>query len=385
MDNPDNSNEQLALFRFEAENFRVLRKFHWQPDGVVLLCGANGVGKSSALAAMRFLRDFLKRGLQDAVRFAGGPRSLPNRAIGAKEPVTFSLQLNPVRWELTISADGEGVNSLIGEKLMRGEEVVAERKLFDPTWTVRGELRQNAPNSSLLEAVWLADQPGWLRRFRDFTLSMRIYGRFDNEAISNPRPGDDGDDFLSLDGRNLTYVLESWKKAQRKHGNRFDWVVKACRAAFPELFEDLEFDRNSADFYPPDSRNADDRLPLRLAADGLKAALLCLTAVAGTSEGGVVAIDEFESHLHPYAIRQILKSIRELAETRNLTVVLTTHSPFAMNEFRSEPEQFYVIEPGPKPTPLPLSALHDADWLEQFSLGDLYDRGDIAAQAGKKR
>ena len=116
-----------------------------------------------------------------------------------------------------------------------------------------------------------------------------------------------------------------------------------------------------------------------LAADGLLIGLLHLTAVAGAPHGAIVAIDEVDNHLHPHAIRHLIAAMRERAEERELTVILTTHSPVVMNEFRGQREQLYVFESGRSPQPVKVTEIHDEEWLMQFYLGDLYDRMQFGA------
>lgn len=118
-------------------------------------------------------------------------------------------------------------------------------------------------------------------------------------------------------------------------------------------------------------------MPIHLASDGVLVGLLHLTAVASASDGMIIAIEEMENQLHPFAIRTILAAIRERADAENLTVLLTTHSPVLMNEFRDTPEDFLVFEPGPSPSVHRLSEIRDPDWLAHFQLGDLYDRGEF--------
>lgn len=132
-------------------------------------------------------------------------------------------------------------------------------------------------------------------------------------------------------------------------------------------------------YSPPNSTDPADGLPPNLAADGLLTGLLQLTAVAGAPSGSIIAFDEMENHLHPHAIRSILDAMRRQADERNLTIIVTTHSPVVMNTFRRQPEQFFVLQRGATRTPIPLNELHDEDWLAAFSLGDLYDRLDFAA------
>ncbi len=95
-------------------------------------------------------------------------------------------------------------------------------------------------------------------------------------------------------------------------------------------------------------------------------------AVCSAPDGGIVAIDEPENGLHPYAIRNILGAIREHADEHNLTVLLATHSPVVLDEFKEEPDKVYVMaQTGPEQL-VRLDKLKDPDWLSHFSLGNLY-------------
>ena len=98
-------------------------------------------------------------------------------------------------------------------------------------------------------------------------------------------------------------------------------------------------------------------------------------AVAGAKPGTLVLIDEFENSLHPYAIRQLVRAMREWAAKRDLTIVLAGHSAALLDEFREDPSRVFVMElpqPGQPPMPRRLTDYHDPEWLKHFSLGELY-------------
>jgi hypothetical protein len=73
--------------------------------------------------------------------------------------------------------------------------------------------------------------------------------------------------------------------------------------------------------------------------------------------------------------------MRQQAEDRDLTILLTTHSPVVMNAFKGYEDQFYVLSQpaSPEPVPRSLDELYDKDWLAHFVLGDLYEREKIVA------
>jgi predicted ATPase len=232
-----------------------------------------------------------------------------------------------------------------------------------------------------------SDIPPEVATMIDLVREIRIYRTYRLDQIREPQSGVDVEAHLLPNGRNVWNVLRNWRAAPRKYRDQFRWVVDALREAFPELVLDLEFDTEGQTvvgrFYPPNAPTASDSLPLSLAADGLLVGILHLTAVAGAPEGSILAFDEMENQLHPHAIRAILKAMRQISEERNLTIVLTTHSPIVMNEFKGHEDQFYVLESGHEDLPVPLDKALDPDWLAHFSLGDLYDREDFAAQKAR--
>lgn len=187
--------------------------------------------------------------------------------------------------------------------------------------------------------------------------------------------------YLLPTGFNLWAVLRRWQaqeQAPAGYPMALDWVLAEARKAFPDIFADLEFDETTGEprFRIP---GEDQGLQVHLAADGLLVGLMHLTAVGGAPPGSILAFDEMENQLHPHAIRSILAAMRARAAELDLTIILTTHSPVLMNEFKGHEHQFHVLEPGRTTLPIPLDEARDPDWLAHFSLGDLYDREDFAA------
>jgi predicted ATPase len=116
------------------------------------------------------------------------------------------------------------------------------------------------------------------------------------------------------------------------------------------------------------------------AANGWLIALLHLAAVASTQLAGAVAIDEIENGLHPHAIRRLIQGMRDWAAQTGISIVLSTHSPVVLDQFKEEPDHLFVMEPGRERLPMKLDDLHDPEWLAHFSLGDLYAHDEFGAQ-----
>ena len=366
-------------FTLRINNFRTLKRLEWSPHGVCLLAGYNGAGKSTVLKSLSFLRGAYLRGVHNALSFVGGRDWVRHRTSASTDAVCVELEMGGVVWTLMLPIEENRVAHYHGEYIQQAGEVILHVPPHQRSYIYKEQERSRDTTRSELRVYETIEQPDWLESFVAFVRGIRCYDVWNLHELSTPRPEDKDDSYLHPTGRNLAHVLRNWRVAPRQFRHQFEWVRTSIKRAFPDLIEDMEYIDDRLVFYPPGSTSPDDFLPLHLAADGLLTGLLQLTAVAGARDRSLIAFDEVENQLHPHAIRSILSSMRELADERDLTILLTTHSPVVMNAFREEPEQFYVLEVGESRQPVSLLDLHDEDWLAQFSLGDLYDRLDFGA------
>jgi predicted ATPase len=364
--------------KLHAQNFLGLERVAWEPEGVSIIVGPNGSGKTSLLQAFAFLQRVFSQSVPRAIEHLGGTRGLKRRGAAADAPVLLGLTVEDLRWELDLFVQDGAVVEFPGERLYVGDELVLRRVMFSNEWSLGTERiidRLEDEPRSCLRAAWERDHDPRFSPLVDALKWLRIYDQKWSVPYLWEKPASITAVNLDVAGRNLFSVLHHWRAAPRRSDNRYEWIRDKARQAFYDIFDDLDIEAHgdvvTARFYSPGS---DEGLPIRRAADGLIVGLLHLTAIAGTPPGGLVTIDEMENHLHPHAIRVILAAMRERAEERDLRIVLTTHSPVLMNEFEGHTGRFFVTEPGRDRTPVRLDELHDPRFLAQFALGDLYER-----------
>lgn len=362
----------MHSIRIRARHFRVYETFDWQPEGLCLLAGANGAGKTTALDMFTFLRGVFWDGHESALASVGGTHL--RRTGSGEEPMQIELEVGEVRWLLRFPLTHAGLEGSYGEELYRGDELILRAAMFSEEWYLGTEQRSLDAARCCAKVLWDRQEPEWMLPFVEVVRELRVYQSYWLNRVRSSQATDGRNRFLHGTGQNLWSVLASWKLASMRNEGRFEWVVAKLREAFPDLFRSLEFDNGLPWFFGPDDTDPADGLPPHVQADGLLTGILHLTALAGAQPGSIVMFDEVENQLHPHAIRVILAAMSELAADRELTIVVTTHSPVVMDTFRQDPDQFYVLEPASSVQPVPLDQLHDPDWLAQFSLGELYDR-----------
>lgn len=368
-------------FRLVARDYRVLRRLDWSPPpGVSLLTGPNGSGKTTTLSAFKFLRGLFTFGHERALGFVRGVH-LRRRDARTEDPVHFELHVGDVHWTLDLPVDARGLVSNYGESLAHGEDVVVRAAMFQQEWYYRHKQRSFDDIRCCARFVWDHEEPEWMRPLVDLVKKIRIYDAYRLDLVRGPTQEGERRTYLHPTGENLWRVLNTWKSAPRRHEDQFAWVIAAMRRAFPDVVGDLELEGETPHgmIFPPNATSPDDGTPASLEADGVLTGLLHLTAVAGAPAGSLLAFDEMENQLHPFAIRSLLASMREMAERRSLKILLTTHSPVLMNAFEGQEDQLFVMEPEREVSPAALSSMHDPAWFTSFSLGRRYERGDFGA------
>jgi predicted ATPase len=363
-------------------NFRVIRNFSWSPGtGVCLLAGPNGSGKTTTLDALSFLKALFTRGHEIAFNTVGGEFF---RSIHAEEgdPTSFELKAGDVKWRLKFPMSSSGLMGTFGEELWHGQDLILQTKMFEDKWKLGGVPQEFEDSRCCAKLFWDRGTPEWMRPFVNLLSDFRIHkSPWLNQV--HERDASNSHTYLHPTGKNLWAVLANWKAAQIRYGKQFDWVMGCMSRAFPDITGVIEFDRGIPIIYGPGSVDVEHGLPSARMADGFLTGLIHLTATAGARSGSTIAFDEVENQLHPHALRSILASMRERAEAQGLTIILTTHSPVVMNTFKGQESKFYVLDKrSSNVVPVALNELHNPDWLEHFSLGDLYEGEQFGAPLG---
>lgn len=361
-------------FRLQVRNYRGLREVDWSPQGVCALVGANGSGKTTLLDVPALLGDALDRGLARALEQHGGIANARNMHAGAGEPYYFAITLDDLTWSLAPVQTGNGFRPM--EMLSRGKQVLLNR---EPGADNAMIWAKEEPARDVLAFSIASKDRDEVKPLAELLARYRIYGQYDIVSLRRSGSPESSERRLDPRGTNVFSVLRNWrdKKADRE---RYDFVIDGLRETFPDRFDDLDFAKAAQVIGVDLHLKGGGTHSASLAPDGWFVALLHLTALASTDTGDVIAIDEPENALHPFAIKILLERMRTWARRRSVTVLLATHSPVIINAFDGCPEQLFVMEPGRAVCPTAVVDLKDRDWLAHFALGDLYMREEFGAQ-----
>jgi len=370
-------------FSLHVKNLRALRHAAFAPESVSLLVGANGAGKSTLLHTLKLLRLAYERGLTEAIRLVlGGVYDLKNWFAAQDESIEIGLKIGDAEWLLQLSLQNSGLDLLFQERLTYQGGVVFTRDALSGLQYGGNTIYASNEYTALRVLVDRGEIHPAIQQMSDLLARISVFEEPDLFNLRQQGSPAFDDSQLHGRGQNVLSVLRKWQQDSQLK-SRFDFVMQGVQAAFPSV-KQMDFigagNWLTARTY---REGVEQPAPLASEANGLLQMLVLLANVAQSNPGGVVAIDEPENGLHPYAMRMFLRSCQQWALKHRVTFVLATHSLVLLDEFTDTPEAVFVMKAleGADDNAVPNSLDHlcNRDWLQGFKLGDLYEQGEIGS------
>lgn len=370
-------------FSLHVKNLRALRHAVFAPEPVSLLVGANGAGKTTLLHTLKLLRLAYERGLPEAIRLVlGGVYDLKHWFAAPDEYIELGLKIGDSEWLLQLSLQNSGLDLHYQERLTYQSSVIYTRDALSGVQYSGNTVYASGEYTALRVLVDRGEIHPAIQQMSDLLARISVFEEPDlfNLRQQGSPAFDDGQ--LHGRGQNVLSVLRKWQQDSQLK-SRFDFVMQGLQAAFPSV-KQMDFVGAGNMLAARTYREGVERpAPLANEANGLLQMLVLLANVAQSNPGGVVAIDEPENGLHPYAMRMFLRSCQQWALTHRVTLVLATHSLVLLDEFTETPEAVFVMKTlegtDDGIVPNALDHLCNRGWLEGFKLGDLYEQGEIGS------
>lgn len=392
------------LTRLYIRNYRCLKHVDFTPGNINVLFGSNGVGKSTFLDALWFVRDCAVRGTAEAASYRHyGIGALADNHDPHDENIRIEIETESAAYRIEFGFASGRIEPFVGERLMSRTRAVEQiqrsigssQALFrhgdsnQSTQFVLREPEQLGLKSYLLfagskEANEIDRLLHALRYCSSRAVNLHALRRFGSEAGMQTFPDDQW--------KNL------WSALRNLHGmsaldGRYDSIIRYMRQAFPDSFRDLIFeqigpDRVGGSFVEYGRRRP---IPASGVSDGYLQMLGLLACLFGDSRFNLQLFDEPETSLHPHAIAVFGKAVKEAAQDGlHRRIFIATHSPVLLSQF--EPEETVVaLRDTDRSTILKrVSEFADLkDLLEDYALGSLYmaeqigQQGDAAELSGE--
>ncbi len=186
-------------------------------------------------------------------------------------------------------------------------------------------------------------------------------------------------EFLKSDGRNLPAYLYWLKEKEEKIYRRIETNIKSV-APFIDKFilEPSKLNQEEIELRWVDTGDLSSNFSAYQLSDGTLRFIALATLLMHPKPPSVVIIDEPELGLHPFAISK-LAGLMESASSK-AQIIISTQSTNLIDHFK--PEQIITVDRDAKENQsifLRLDAEKLKVWLEDYTLGDLWQRNIISS------
>jgi energy-coupling factor transporter ATP-binding protein EcfA2 len=386
------------ITRFHVCNYKALRDVTLELTPMHMLIGPNDSGKTSILEALAAICRSVRYPLKDIFRGKWEGAELVWKK-DASQPLRFAIEFVTLEgieaeYELALRFESDSVR-LFEERI----------DLADGTFSIP-KIYENAESSyvkrSACDRMRVDNLDVYLVRVHNAIDGVHLH-RFDPRLIGLPvglpaKSQRHAEYSLDYSGFGLALCLDDLLSYDRES---FIALEKDFKRLFPHV-RSIKLMRGqgyqSASSYSSEATNLrqiggkgiyfefDDgyTLPARQASDGMLIVLayLAILYMPMESRPGMLLIEEPENGVHPSRLKEIIGIVRELVDARRGTtqVVMTTHSPYVLDEFRPEEVTVCLRQPDGsiKTQRLSESAVVQQQ-LDVFSLGEIWTaEGDEA-------
>lgn len=375
-----------------------------------VLIGPNGSGKSNLIEVLGLLQSAPKE-LATAISNGGpiddwlwkGAARTPTASIQVTVNRPAELQYDnpkPLRYRLAFTK--AGFRFQITHEFVEQDGPLADQRALDlgllppdfyygyvkgsPLFMSKGEkleLRFEDVNPQLSILAQRKDPEHYpeITYLGNLFAKFRIYRDWEFGGISVIRePCDAGlpNEYLEEDGSNLGVVLDRLLARPRVKRQ-----ILASLSAFYGNATDLRTNVEGGKVQTRlEEKHLNATIPLVRMSDGTIRWLALLAILLNPDPPPLVCIEEPELGLHPDMIHELAKLLAEASSRMQL--IVTTHSDRLIEEFSETPEVVVVCEKENGSTTLRrLNADRLSPWLKEYSLGQLWTKGELGERAGE--
>ncbi len=331
------------ITEIEVKNFKTLRDVRIPlAPGITVMVGANNSGKSNALAVLKLLAERERQGWSNALNALGG-------------------------WSYILSRDATGPLKVSAKSSALFYQLYQPSKEEDRLDTLMGshDESRNADTSTL---------QGFLRATTVHDLSVA--------SLRKPAVVHRGAK-LGPDGLDAAAVLDVLAGEQPRLRDAIDEAVQRSAHEVRRVVtrpgpepgtKVLGVEEKDGRVY-----GADDM------SDGLLLFIgLAIAAQLKADTPRILAVEEPERGVHPRRLRDLVDQLVRLTKS-GVQVVLTTHSPTLLDEFRDSPESVLIFDRDDQGTHITRLS-ERPDWARELkgaSLGELWYSGVLGGVPGR--
>jgi predicted ATPase len=360
------------LERIVLQGYKSIEKADISLHQINVLIGANGAGKSNFVSLFQFMNRLVDQGMQKYVAQAGGADQILHYGRKTTEKLQINLWFQQNRtlangYECTLIPTDEDLLVFEEERIY-----FHDRKVYSDPY--QGPRSSQVHNETLL-TEWMQMGDRVARYVLTALNSWKLYHFHDTSASSKVKQTGDINDnfFLRPDASNLAAYLYLLRETQVDYYRNIVETIQLASPFFGDfVLRPSPFNKEKIRLEWRE-RGSDVLFGPHALSDGTLR-FICLATLFLQPPDRLpttIVLDEPELGLHPYAIALLADLVRSASQ--HTQVILASQSVTLVNQF--QPEDILVVDREQGKTVFRrLSEAEIASWLEDYGLGDLWEK-----------
>lgn len=360
---------QKLLDTIEVRGYTSIESATVELRSLNVLVGANGAGKSNFVQVLELLGRIVDSDLGFVVGMSGGASSLLR--AGDSNEIRLTLQAEPNSYEAVLRA---GAND---ELIFADESIGYHEPRYPEPW--KKKLGRGHRETRLHDEVAERGNPSVPSHVVALLEGCRVFHFHDTSSDAPVKQMVSTADNVTLrqDAGNLAAVLLGLSQSDETAYRR---IVGAIQQVVP-FFRDFVLRPEAGDRIRLRWRqfDSDAVFSANQMSDGTVRYVCLVTLLLSPNLPALVVLDEPELGLHPYAIVQLAGLLQQAASRSQ--VLIATQSVTLMNQFALD-DLIVVERSGGASTFERPAAEHLRSWLEEYSLGELWEKNLLGGRPG---
>ena len=380
-----------GLTKIKVKNFRCLADLELETKSINVIFGPNGSGKTTFFDAILFTGDAVNKGLDQASNVRNNAKGILNANESSNDMLYITFESELAKYDIGIGFFPDSVKGLPFECLIDKSN---NNKVIDRQYG-KGELMEidDSGNQRMFTTDYFSLYLKYYK-LREFptvfrpiisSLNCIMYKTlsFLFTEITGKGSYSNTSSLLSEDAENLWSALRNISD-RRDIDDRYNTIIQFMRKAYPD-FNILLLEQSGPNvvygsmYY----KKYKKPIPATLVSDGQLQMIILLTALFGQGDKeALIAFDEPDISLHPYAIAVFAEAVKLAAEKYKKQIFIATHSPVLISQFEPDDLVATEINEDGSTRMRRVSAIPEvADLLEKYATGSLYMSELIARQS----
>ncbi len=359
-----------SLDKVTIKGFKSIKSLEdFKLNALNIIVGANGAGKSNFISFFKLFRSLIDGNLNRYVRDNGGANDLLFSGPKHTQKIEFSTRFGSRGFRFNLVSTPSNNAALEDEARFYSGGATGWWNLGDSsegTSKMVSEVKRKTSDACYSQPVYDAISSWKIYHFHDTsaTAPMRGYEIVQDNKV------------LRWDASNIGAFL---LKLKNDHSTEYREIVNAIKLVTP-FFDDFQLEpRKSGEKEEVNlswlQKGSDYPMQPYHLSDGSIRFICLATALLQPNPPATIIIDEPELGLHPAAIAILAELIK--AASGRTQVVIATQSPELINYFSIED----IIVANRKDGATAFTRLKEEeyeDWLEDYSVGELWNKNIIA-------